>query len=389
MSSPRVLHVITGTAIGGAEIMLLRYLRALGDARRDHMVVSMMPPGPIAGDIAEMGVAVTDIGMRSARELPFKTIKLTRVIKRFSPDVVHGWMYHGCLISTLALMAMRRKETALLWGIHHSLSDPKREKRMTQMVLRVLRRLQGRADLMTYCSRVSRAQHRKYGFEHVEEKFIPNAIDINEFVPDAQARHRLTEMAGIAPDRLIIGGMGRAHPMKDHVTFMRVVQELLNRGQNVHGLLIGLGQENGEALAWARDNGLADRLTALPARQDIAQLVPGVDVYLSSSAWGEALPLAVGEAMAAGVPAVVTDVGDCTWLVGDCGLVCPPRDVAALSDAVSAMLALTPQGRAELAMRGRALIAERMSMQHYVAAHSVAYDAAIANRRGSGAPQVV
>ncbi len=380
MAQPEILHVITGTAIGGAEIMLLRYLRALGPARARHGVVSMMPCGPVAAMIRDTGVEVSDLGAGSARQIPMAIRRLQAVIARRDPQVVHGWMYHGSLLATLALRLGRRPDIGLIWAIHHSLTDAAREKMTTRAVLRGLRLLADRADAITYCAQQSARQHAAFGLPAGRAEFVPNAIDTQEFRPDPAARARLGAAAGIPDGRRIIGSFARAHPMKDHPAFVQALARLRDRGLDVQGLLIGHGQPGGPAAAAAARLGIADRLTVLPARDDIAALVPGLDAYLLSSAWGEALPLAVAEAMAAGVPAVVTDIGDCRWLVGDCGAVVPPRRPDLMAQALADLLALPPDRRAALSVACRARIGAQLSLDDYLSRHDALYRRAHAAR---------
>lgn len=390
MQSGKVLHVITGTAIGGAEIMLLRYLTALGPERARHSVVSMMPPGPVAERIRALGVPVSSLGLRGAAGLAGGIWRLARRLRRDRPALIHGWMYHGCLISTLALMlagGRARRETALLWAIHHSLSDPAREKPMTRAVLAGLRRLSGRVDLITYCSALSRDQHRAFGFPATRDRLIVNAIDPQEFAPDPAARARLAALTGAPEGRLFIGNIARAHPMKDHACFARAIAALHRRGLDVQGVVIGAGQPGGAAEIAGAEAGISARLTALPARDDIAALVPGLDLYLLSSAWGEALPLAVAEAMAAGIPAVVTDIGDCGWLVAGTGATCPPGDPEALAEAAAPILSAPPEARAARAAACRARVMRDLSPAGYIRAHDEAYGAARAHRAHRLAPR--
>lgn len=381
MDGPKILHCITGTAIGGAEIMLLRYLISLGEARRRHSVVSMMPPGPVADQIAALGVPVETLGVGGAAQMPRGVWRLRQILESARPDVVHGWMYHGSLMATLALKLGRHSDVGLLWAIHHSLADPAREKAMTRAVLALLRSLADRADVITYCSEIARGQHRKYGLPAARDQMIANAIDPHEFAPDPEAAARLRALTGAPPERLLIGNIGRAHPMKDHAAFARVIAALVSRGMDVQGIVIGADQPDGPAVAAAAEEGISERLTALPARNDIAALVPGLDLYLLSSAWGEALPLAVAEAMAAGVPAVVTDVGDCRWLVDEgCGALAPPRDIAAMADAAQGILSLPAQPRQALGQRCRERIIRLMSPEPYISAHDTAYRATLQRR---------
>ncbi|MFV0292169.1 MAG: glycosyltransferase [Paracoccus sp. (in: a-proteobacteria)] len=381
MIQTKIVHVITGTALGGAEIMLFRYLRALENARHNHLVVSMMPCGPVAEMIRDLGVRVIGLDAGSARRIPQAVSRLNGIVADVRPMVLHGWMYHGSLLATLALRMGRRPDIGLVWGIHHSLSNPAREKPMTRTVLRGLRWMSGRADLITYCSQLSASQHTGFGFPQELTRFVPNAIDMDEFRPDPAAHTRLCAVAGIASERQIIGTFARAHPMKDHVTFARTIARLAACRTDVHGVLIGQGQPDGAAIREARRYGIADRLTALPPRDDIAQLVPGLDLYLLSSAWGEALPLAVAEAMAAGIPPVVTDIGDCRWLVGNCGKICPPGQPDALAEACADLLSLSENARVRLSQACRIRIMKNMSMDDYITHHDLIYRQAHARRQ--------
>lgn len=354
-------------------MMLFRYLRANGNAAANHLVVSVMSKGPVAAMLDSLGVEVIDLGVAGAADIPRAVARLAALFVRRPPAVVHGWMYHGSLVATLALLLGRHSRVGLVWGIHHSLADPANEKRMTRTVLTALRQLAPRADAITYCSREAARQHSAFGLSSARARFVPNAIDTDEFHPDPAAQARLRTVASVPNDRLIVGCVGRTHPMKDHAGFAQVIAMLVQRGIDMHGVLIGDGQPEGDAMRVAAAAGVADRLTALPARGDLPTLVPGFDVYLLSSAWGEALPLAVAEAMASGVPAAVTDVGDCAWLVGSTGRVCPPRRPDLLADEVQDLLLLSKEERAEVSTACRVRIMQMLSMAEYVANHAELY----------------
>lgn len=358
-------------------MMLYRYLRAAGGRR--HRVISILPKGPVAARIEALGVPVDSLAVGSPAAMAFRIGQLRRMIQSAPADIVHGWMYHGALAGMLALG--RQSPVRQVWAIHHSLSDPRHEKPMTRLVLRMLRRFGGRAAAITYCSTMSRRQHRAFGLPAGCDRLIPNAIDTDEFIPDPAAAARLRAIAGIPEGRLIVGNVARAHPMKDHATFARTIATLAGRGLDVHGVVIGHGHPDGPAVAAARMAGIADRMTALPARSDVAQLVPGFDLYVLSSAWGEALPLAVAEAMSSGVLAAVTDVGDAAWQVGPCGAFCPPRQPDALADAAMRLLTLPPAERARLAVLARQRIIRIMSLQSYVAAHDDLYAEVLSGAR--------
>ena len=107
--------------------------------------------------------------------------------------------------------------------------------------------------------------------------------------------------------------------------------------------------------------GLSDRCHLLGPRRDVARIHASLDIAASSSI-SEAFPLAVGEAMACGVPCVATDVGDSALLIGPTGRVVPPRDAAALAAALGEVLAMEPATRAKLGEEAQRRVRERFEL---------------------------
>ncbi|MEL7211922.1 MAG: glycosyltransferase [Pseudomonadota bacterium] len=381
----KVIHVITSTGVGGAQIMLSRYLCALNQARKNHSVVSLMSAGPISDELTDAGVRVQHLGVSPGIKSLGALRALRKKLSSEAPDLIFGWMYHGCLAAMVGRAGLRN--TALVWGIHHSLADVKAEKASTRAVLKALAAFSHRVDGISYCSSTSRAQHETIGFASDRVRVIPNAIDAAVFQPDRDARARLAKICGFADDRKIIGNVARSHPMKDHVAMVRAVAKLLDAGRDVHGVLMGEGLSESAAKQEASALGIADRVSFLETRDDVASLVPGFDVFLLSSAWGEAFPLAVAEAMAAGVPCVVTDVGDCAELVGPTGAVVAPRDIDAMAAAIHQLVDLEPAERVARGLAGRTRVAERFSFDPYIQAHEGLYESALHHRRFGRANQ--
>jgi glycosyltransferase involved in cell wall biosynthesis len=122
----------------------------------------------------------------------------------------------------------------------------------------------------------------------------------------------------------------------------------------------GVAPDNAALAASIEDAGLAGAVSLLGVRPDIDRLMPGLDAFALSSAYGEAFPNVLIEAMASGVPCVATDVGESALILADTGLVVPPRDPGALAAALERLLAADP---AERARRGEA--ARRRVLDHY------------------------
>lgn len=376
----KVIHIITGTNIGGAEIMLQRFLAAQGSDVAKHSVVALLRDGAIAEQIRSLGVSLTSLDLHRGKITLQSISRLRSIIKKQAPDIVHGWMYHGCMAAWVARLGSGRTGPGLVWAIHHSLQNIRKEKPTSQLLVRVLAMLSGKADLITYCSKNSRRQHEKVGFSAKRTSLIPNAIDTEVFRPDVDARGRLEALCEISDNRILIGNFARSHPMKDHVSMVRATAILLKRGYDVHSVIIGAGTPSSTAMAEAQTLRIADRVSAFEARNDVAKLVPGLDIFFLSSAWGEAFPLSVAEAMAAEVPCVVTDVGDCAYLVGNSGIVVSCGVPELQTNAIADLLDAGPEQRAELGRKARARITKEFSSERYVNLHEIAYKQVISAR---------
>src|SRR5262249_13530770 len=157
--------------------------------------------------------------------------------------------------------------------------------------------------------------------------------DLDRFAPDPKAYAAVRTELGLAPGATLVGVVGRHHPLKDHATFLRAAALLAGERGRVHFVLAGRGLEPGNPALepLVGDTALRGRVHLLGERDDMPRLLAALDVLALSSV-SESFPNVVGEAMACGVPCVVTDVGDAARIVGPTGIVVQPGNPAALAD---------------------------------------------------------
>jgi glycosyltransferase involved in cell wall biosynthesis len=375
-----VLNSITGLNVGGAEVMLARFASSLRATAFAPQVLSLMAPGAVADLLAAEGIPIRTLDLRHSGAAISAVPRLRKMVFQTNADLLHGWMYHGNLAASLGGFLDRRQSVPVVWSIHHSVDNISVEKPFTRWIIRLLGKLSRTVAAISYCSRVSADQHEALGFDPSKRVIIPNGIDCEVFRPRMDARQRLHLRFGIPEGRMVIGNVARAHPMKDHSGFVRTLGLLRDSGLDVHGIIVGAGHEDGRARQVANELGLADRLTTPGALKDIPELLPGIDAFMLSSAWGEAFPLSAAEAMACGVPVVATNVGDCGWLVGDPDLITPPRDPVGQAMSLRRIFALQPDDRRQLGLQGRHRVIENFSLRKYTEDHLKIYDAAMAGR---------
>lgn len=366
----KVLHIITGLNVGGAENMLAKLLEASPNAAQEAVVLSLLEPGALAPRILACGVRLVSLHMRRGLPLPGDALRLARLVREIQPDVLHGWMYHGLLAASFAAFIVG-KNAPLIWNIRHSLANPAHESRTTRMLLRLSAAQSKRPDAIVYNSQAALTQHGAFGLHGAKAKVIPNGFDCQLYRPDPEARARLNREFGIAPGALLVGHVARLHPMKDHAMLVEATAMARAKGTDLHLLMIGTGLEDPPTDLRERIARLlpADRVTLTGARNDISRLMPGFDLLALPSAWGEAFPNVLGEALACGVPAVATDVGDSALIVGDQGRIVLPGNAEDFASALVELAELSGEQRREIGLAGRKRIEADYSLDAIAGAY--------------------
>lgn len=354
----RLLFIITGLGTGGAERMLVKLLgalRAAGDAR--CAVVSLLDAGTQGAALQALGVPVHELRINRPLGLLAAPVRLIGIVRRFQPEVIQGWMYHGNLAALWAWLG-GGCAARLAWSVRQTFYGMARERLFTRAVIRLNAMLSRFPMAIIFNSRASAAQHHAIGFSMGGAAVIPNGFDLRNFKPDAALRASRRAELGIAPDAPVVGLVARYHPMKDHPGFLEAAALIARELPEAVFVLAGSGVDAANAV-------IAERLDALDLRGrthllgEVAVpegLYPLFDVLALSSAWGEAFPNVLGEAMACGVPCVATDVGDAAWIVGDSGAIVAAERPAELAQRIVELLRLPATARGDLGARARARV---------------------------------
>ncbi len=358
----KLTHLITDLDVGGAERMLQKMLARHDSSRFDVQVISLTDVGGVGKEIEKLGIPVRGLGMRAGLPDPLAVLRLTRWLRQDRPRLLQTWMYHADLLGGLAARLAGGIPT--LWNVRHTNLDPRSNKagtiRMARACAVMSRWLPSR---IVSCSEASKRSHVTIGYSENKMTVIPNGFDLDTFRPDPSARASVRAELGIPEETPLVGLIGRFHPEKDHQGFVAAAGHLSALLSNVHYLLCGQGvtRDNPELAGWIASTGARDRWHLLGLRADIPRLMAALDVLVSSSV-GEGFPNVLGEAMACGVPCVVTDVGDSAWIVGDTGKVVPPRAPLVLADACAGVLTTSSIDRQRLGLAARARVEQNFSL---------------------------
>ena len=366
-----MLHVIPAFGQGGAE-RLLRDL-ALGASEQERHLVAVM----LEGGLLARGLEIHELGLpreakiRAAWQLPRAGAALAELIVSKNVDIVQGWLYYGALLTRWIRPLNRR----IVWSMHNTTLPPF----VCNPKLLLADRLAGRLsrsvpDQIIYCSQGARYLHEGRGYDSARSIVIENGVNTELFAA-ATLSERLNVRAslGVSPAESVIGVFARNDPQKDIPGTLAAVAKVLSKRPQLRLLLVGAGmdRENSRLEDELRHTGLLDRTIRLGARADVEVILRGLDLVVLGSRYGEAMPMALLEALCAGVPIAATRVGDIDTLPVPGSALTPWGDSAQLAGAIEMGLA---QGADYPAWRDAfARARRRFTVERYRRAHSELY----------------
>jgi glycosyltransferase involved in cell wall biosynthesis len=293
----KVLHVITGLDVGGAELQLDAVLQ---HTRHQADVVTMYNPGPVADRLRDHGVRVRNLDMHSNTEV-VALPKLYQIIRAGRYDVVHTHLYRAQIY---ARPAARLARTPVVVTTEHSIGETHIERRrMTTGVRALYLASELTSDATIAVAEVVRERLVKWGVPNRKIFVIPNGLDFAGLGFDPRARAATREQFGIAPDAYVIGTLGRLDPNKRIDLAIEAAAPLL--GDKVKMLIIGRGEESENLTRVAARLGVSDHVIFGGYQADMAAMMAAFDLNVAASAQ-ETFGLSVLEALASGLPVLYT-----------------------------------------------------------------------------------
>lgn len=350
---------------GGSERQLVTLARTLSDRGHGVTLILFYGGGPLEEELGDSSVRLITLRKRGRWDVAGFGWRFIRTLRGFRGVTIHGYLTVPNLLLALAKPFLRGSR--LVWGLRASDMDMSRYDWLSRLTSRLECLTSNSADLVIANSFAGKRHAVARGFPEEKIVVIPNGINIEVFHPDPDERKRVRSEWNVAPDEVLVGLAARLDPMKDHPTFLKAAAAVQQRHRHTRFVLIGDGpRDYRESLhTMARTLGIADRVIWAGTCSNMAAAYNALDIFCSASS-SEGFSNSIAEAMACGIPCVVTDVGDSALIVGETGRVVPPRDPPALADAILTLAGVQEVERKRLGARARRRIESEFSVDRLV-----------------------
>lgn len=360
----RVLEILATLQRAGAERMAVSLACGLDPSRFETGVVSLFDAfaGGLEPELQARGVPLWHLGKRPGLDLRMIG-RLRRVIQEFQPAVLHTHSY----VLRYSLPANLLERPAVMVHTVHNLAGKE-----TDLVGRLLHRavFGRRVATVAVGEQVRRSYREWYGVEPAAA--IRNGIDTSAFY-QPERREQWRAAHGFGPHDFLVVSVGRLDPQKNPLGMIDAFAQAFGGVPAGHLLLLGDGELRGQAMRRAAERGVESRVHFLGVQADVAPALAAGDVFSLASDW-EGTPLAVMEAMAAGLPVVATSAGGIRDLVveGQSGLLVEVGDMPGLADRLAR---LAGDAATRLAMsQAAALRAKQFSLETMVADYAALFE---------------
>lgn len=367
----RVLHVIDSLGVGGAEQLVVRLAEATAGGPIQITVATLRarPDSPLEAQLRTIGTPLFTFPMTrfpapGLRPAPRALARLVRFVRTERFSVIHTHLNTADVVGAIVGGICGVPVVSTQHSVRRTPPNPLRD-RIRRLTLRYATR-----EIIAVGASVAATQHLAAGGRTVA--VIPNPAPPPS-APCPETRARIRGSLGLSDVQPVLLAVGRLEPPKNHALMLDAMRLLVDDLPGAALLIAGSGSLADELAERVAVLDLAPVVRLLGHRNDVDHLLAASDIFVSSSAW-EGMPIAILEALAAGLPVVATDVGDCREVIGAGGRVVASGDPAALRAAV--LEALEPQARAAMSIAARERAQDEYGIASWVSRLVAVYERA-------------
>jgi len=354
----KIIYVMPSLVIGGAEKLLLTTVKYLDRGRYEIIVCCIASEGIIADEIKKLGIKFYCLNESPRFYNPKKIYSLYKLFRKEKPAIVHTHILGANIYGRIAAILAR---VPVIVSTEHNVYYKK--KKVHIWLDGILAKSTDK--IVAVSNRVKEFTSRQEGIGEDKFELIYNAIDSAEFLP-TDSRKAIRRKLDLPEGDFVLGTVGAITVQKGHYYLIRAVSQIVKKYPNTILLIAGIDELKEKLQKIVHNLNLEKNVRFLGLRRDVPDILNCMDVFVLPSLW-EGTPLALLEAMLTGLPVVASSVDGILEVVenGKNGILVPPGNVEALSDAIDGLIR-NPQLRQNLAKAAREHILEKFDVKQYI-----------------------
>lgn len=328
MKKIKILYIITGLAIGGAETLLLSIIQKLNKEIFTITIISLYKDDAFFPEFKKTGASVYCLNYSKKWNF-FIIFHLIQIIKKEKPDIIHTHLPHGTIWGRIAAFFTKVK---CIFTTEHNMSVWKKKHLFFYFLYKITYRINTR--IIAVSQAIKNKMITEFSIPEDKIVVIHNGIDIMKL----RVKHeRPNDLVAISHP--IICTIGRLHRSKGHRYLIKAFNDVVNEFPSANLLIVGDGDQRKYLENIVTENGLCNSVHLVGTRTNISAILQLTDIYVFPSL-EEGLGISLIEACAVGKPCIASNVGGIPEVIvsGESGFLVPPADSSALASKIILLL---------------------------------------------------
>jgi len=363
----KILYLITGLKMGGAEMLLYRLLINLDRKKYEPVIVSITSIAEIGRKIEKLKVKTLDLRVKFKYDF-FAFLKFIIFLKKEKPQILHSHLFHANLLGRITGKIC--KVPIIISTIHNvNFGGKLREK--------LLKYTDKFCNFTIVISQI-------VAKEMIEKKIVPknklkiicNGIDFKEFnLNKNKVQKKINRELKIKKNQNILISVGRLTEQKGYFYMIETVRILNKKYSDLIWIVLGDGEDKMKLEKQIKIENLQKNILFLGIKENVVEYLFDSDIFIMPSLW-EGLPLSLLEAMACGLPVIATNVGGIPEIVKDkiSGFLVEPKNPTILAEKIEYLLNLDIDSRKKMGIEGRKIVEEKFSLRKMVEKYENLYE---------------
>lgn len=380
MKKVRILHVIEGLSLGGAERRLINDLKLINKQRFECAVSVLFNQFTLEEEISKAGISIYKLNFKSFADLAgFR--RLLKLIKIFKPDIIHTQLFWADIFGRIA---GKISGIPSVTTIQSSVYEPesgclfsRKRKLLDYITGRIVN-----GKYIAVSESVKESIIKRLGIKKGNVRVIYNYVDSSCYdKTDLKTENNLKNELGLTSGDIVLSTVGRLNPPKGHNFLFEALSVLKPEFPSLKLLVVGDGPSRKELSVYARSLGIEKKVIFLGLRQDAKELIAVSDIFVFPTL-SEGMPVSLLEAMTLQKLCVASSIGPIREVIEDkkTGYLFSPGNSQELASVLRSILK-SGDGMNEIAMRGARFVSEKFNATKAVNELSSFYEEVYAENR--------